>query len=89
MYKQIAANKRNTVLLMIGFVAFVSCIGCLFAYAYRDWTVSAYVLVISAAYALVQYFLASSLAIAMTGAQEIQKRDNPRLYRTDAQGLYY
>ena len=82
MYKQIAANKRNTVLLMIGFVAFVSCIGCLFAYAYRDWTVSAYVLVISAAYALVQYFLASSLAIAMTGAQEIQKRDNPRLYRT-------
>jgi len=32
-------------------------------------------------YALIQYFAASKLALAMTGAQEIQKRDNPRLYR--------
>jgi heat shock protein HtpX len=32
-------------------------------------------------YALIQYFAASRIAIAMTGAQEIQKRDSPRLYR--------
>jgi heat shock protein HtpX len=35
----------------------------------------------AAIYALIQYFAASKLAVAMTGAQEIQKSDNPRLYR--------
>ena len=81
MYKQIAANKRNTVIIIIGFVMLISAIGCAFAYAYNDWSVAAYVLVISSIYALIQYFLASKLTVAMTGAKEIQKRDNPRLYR--------
>lgn len=36
----------------------------------------------AALYALLQYFLAGKLAVAMTGAHEIQKRDNPRLWRT-------
>ena len=81
MYKQIAANKRNTILILIGFVVFISAIGCVFAYAINDWTAAIVVLVISCIYATIQYFLASRLAVAMTGAKEIQKRDNPRLYR--------
>jgi heat shock protein HtpX len=80
MYKQIAANKRNTIIIMIGFVIFISLIGCAFAYAFNDWYISAYVLVISSIYAVVQYFLAARLAIAMTGAKEISKKDCPRLY---------
>ena len=31
-------------------------------------------------YAVFQYFVASSAAVVMTGAREIQKKDNPRLY---------
>ena len=81
MYKQIAANKRNTIIIIIGFVVLISAIGCAFAYAYNDWAVAIYVLVISSIYALIQYFLATRLTVAMTGAKEIQKRDNPRLYR--------
>ena len=81
MYKQIAANKRNTVLLMIGFVALISAIGGAFAYAFNDWPVTVYVLVIASIYALIQYFAATKLAVLMTGAKEIQKKDNPRLYR--------
>lgn len=81
MYKQIAANKRNTIIIIIGFVVLISAIGCAFAYAYNDWAVAIYVLVISSIYALIQYFLAARLTVAMTGAKEIQKRDNPRLYR--------
>ena len=80
MYKQIAVNKRNTIIIMIGFVIFISLIGCAFAYAFNDWYISAYVLVISSIYAVVQYFLAARLAIAMTGAKEISKKDCPRLY---------
>lgn len=81
MYKQIAANKRKTVFLMIGFVAFIAAISCVFALYFNDWTISLWTLVVAIAYAALQYFLSSSIAVAMTGAKEIQKNDNPRLYR--------
>ena len=81
MYKQIAANKRKTIIIMIGFVIFISLIGCAFAYAFNDWYITIYVLVISSIYALIQYFAASHLAIMMTGAKEISKKDCPRLYK--------
>jgi heat shock protein HtpX len=38
-------------------------------------------LIASAIYALIQYFLAARLATAVNGAREIEKKDNPRLYR--------
>lgn len=82
MYKQIAANKRNTVLIMLGFILLITAIGWLVAYLVDDYYVVGWVLIIAAIYAIIQYFLASSLAVAMTGAKEIQKKDNPRLYNT-------
>lgn len=80
MYKQIATNKRNTIIIMVGFVVFIAAFGALFAYLFDDWWVGVWVLIIAIIYAVVQYFLSSSLAVAMTGAKEIQKKDNPRLY---------
>ena len=82
MYKQIAANKRNTAIIMLVFVALIAVIGGLFAYAFGDWSVAITVLIIAAIYAVVQYFLATSLAVAMTGAKEITKKDHKRLYST-------
>ena len=82
MYKQIAANKRNTILIMIGFVVVIAALGALFAYLFDDWWISAWVLIIAIIYAVVQYFLSASLAVAMTGAKEIHKKDHPRLYNT-------
>ena len=81
MYKQIAANKRNTIIIMALFVILVSVIGGIFAWAYNDWSITIYVLVIATIYAVIQYFAASAAAVAMTGAKEIQKKDCPRLYR--------
>ena len=81
MYKQIAANKRNTIIIIFGFVLLISGIGCAVAYAVNDWYITIYVFVVSVIYAVIQYFLASKLAVAMTGAKEIKKKDNPRLYR--------
>ncbi|MDO4759237.1 MAG: M48 family metalloprotease [Candidatus Saccharibacteria bacterium] len=80
MYKQIAANKRNTVLIMLGFVGLITAIGCSFAYIYNDWAVSFSILAIATIYALIQYFLANSIAVAMTGAKPIEKRDHRRYY---------
>ena len=80
MYKQIATNKRNTVLLILGFVLFVGAIGALFAYYYQDWMISISTIAIAAIYAIIQYFAASKIAVMSTGAQKITKKDNPRLY---------
>lgn len=82
MYKQIAANKRNTILIMIGFVVVIAALGALFAYLFDDWWISAWVLIIAVIYAVAQYFLSAPLAVAMTGAKEIHKKDHPRLYNT-------
>lgn len=80
MYKNIAANKRNTVLIMFGFVVLIAAIGYAFALYYNDWTIASTVLIFATIYAIFQYFIASKLAVAMTGARKIQKKDCPRLY---------
>lgn len=80
MYKNIAENKRNTVLLMLGFILFISAIGFLFAWYFNDYGILIYVAVISVVYVLFQYFAASRLSVMMTGARKIEKKDNPRLY---------
>lgn len=82
MYNAIAANKRNTVLVMAVFVGIIGAIGWVVSYLYGGNTSIFYItLGVAAIYAVIQYFAAASLAVAMTGAQEIEKRDNPRLYR--------
>lgn len=81
MYGAIAANKRNTVIIMAVFVGVVAAIGWAFATYYGNPTITPWVVGGALVYALIQYFAASKLAVAMTGAQEIEKRDNPRLYR--------
>lgn len=80
MYKNIAANKRNTVFIMVGFVVLVAAIGGLVAYACDDWRIAAGLFGFAVIYALIQYFAAAKVAVAMTGAKKIEKKDCPRLY---------
>lgn len=81
MYNAIAANKRNTILVMAVFVAIIGAIGYLVSLYLGDVSITYIVLGMATIYTLIQYFLASKIAVAMTGAEEIQKQDNPRLYR--------
>jgi heat shock protein HtpX len=81
MYKAIAANKRNTILIMAVFIGLISAVGWIVGYMYGSTNITYYVLIGAALYALMQYFLATKLAILMTGARQIEKRDNPRFYR--------
>ncbi|MBR2587173.1 M48 family metalloprotease [Candidatus Saccharibacteria bacterium] len=82
MYKNIAANKRNTVFIMIGFVLVIAAIALAIAYVYQDAWIAAWAMGVAAVYAIFQYFLASRIAVAMTGARKIEKKDNRRLYNT-------
>ncbi len=81
MRKQIAQNKRNTILIIIVFVAFISLIGGIFAWIYNRPGILVTVAIIAIAYALIQYFLADKLAIMGTGARQIEKVENPRYYK--------
>lgn len=81
MYSAIAANKRNTILIMSLFVGLIGAVGWAVGYYYGNTNITYFVLGVAAVYALIQYFIADKLAVAMTGARQIEKRDNPRLYR--------
>ncbi len=82
MYSAIAANKRNTVIIMAVFILLIAGLGYLASIYFGDLYITYYVMVGALIYALFQYFAAAKLAVAMTGAKPIEKRDNPRLYRT-------
>ena len=81
MRKQIAQNKRNTVLIILAFVAFIALIGGVFAWLNNSITILIIFAIVATAYALIQYFLADKLALMGTGARQIEKSENPRLYR--------
>ncbi len=81
MYGAIAANKRNTLLIMAVFIGLIAAIGWLVSLYFGDSYITYWVIGGAFVYALIQYFAASKLAVMTTGAQEIEKRDNPRLFR--------
>lgn len=81
MYSAIAANKRNTIIIMAVFIGVVGAVGWAFGAASGNTAMTPWIIGGAAVYALIQYFMASKFAIMTTGAVEIQKRDNPRLYR--------
>lgn len=82
MYSAIAANKRNTVVIMALFVAIIAGLGWLFSQAYKSTGIFWGTLIGAGVYVLIQYFAASRIALSVNGAKEITKRDNPLLYNT-------
>jgi heat shock protein HtpX len=81
MYRAIARNKRNTVFIILLFVLIIGGLGYLASLVYGDPTIVIVTLIVATVYALIQYFAASALAISMAGGRQIQKADDPRLYR--------
>lgn len=81
MYSAISKNKRNTVFIMTVFVIIIGLIGWAIGIINNDYSLGPIVLVVAIVYALIQYFVASKLAMSMTGAKEIQKEHAPELWR--------
>lgn len=86
MYSEIAANKRKTLFIFIGFLVLVlglSWVAGMLITGDSNFTpfITIGFFIGSIIYALVTYFGGAKLATAVNGAHEIQKRDNPRLYR--------
>ena len=81
MYNAVSQNKRNTVLIMAVFVVIIGIIGVFIGMAMDSYSLSAIIFICAMLYAWLQYFIAGKLAMAMTSAQEIEKKDAPELWR--------
>lgn len=82
MYSAIAANKRKTVFILGLFVLLIAGLGWVASNLYGEPSFVYLAIIVGAVYALIQYFAAAKIALAVNSAREISKRDNPRLYRT-------
>jgi len=82
MYSQIASNKRKTVFIMFFFMVLAGGLAWFFGVysGSQSWTIA--VLIGALCYAAISYFTGSKMSLALNGAHEIQKSDNPRLWRT-------
>ncbi len=82
MRTEIAANKRKSWLIMVVFIAFIGGLSYLLSEMYNSPSLAISGLVFGFTYALITYFAGMRMSLAVNGAKEIQKRDNPRLWRT-------
>lgn len=82
MYSEIAANKRKTVFMMLFFVLLAGALGWLLGWYMGDApSITIGVLIGGAIYALITYYGGMRMSLAVNGAREISKQDNPRLWR--------
>lgn len=81
MYSAVAANKRNTVIIMFVFILILVGLGWAVSLFYGQPTILYYVSIGALVYAVIQYFIASKVALSVSGATAITAADNPRLYR--------
>src|SRR5580700_8982264 len=83
MYSDIASNKRKTIVIMVFFLVFLVAIIWLFDKYLGGGTGVFYGGLVGACiYVVISYYAGARMALAVNGAQEIQKKDNPRLWRT-------
>ena len=66
---------------MAVFVAIIGIIGVFIGMAMDSYSLSVIIFICAMLYAWLQYFIAGKLAMVMTGAQEIEKKDAPELWR--------
>lgn len=82
MYSEISNNKLKTWILMLAFIVLAGLVAFIFSLYYGEPAITPYVLIGMAVYTLIVYWSSSKMAMAMNGAHQIEKKDNPRLWRT-------
>jgi heat shock protein HtpX len=67
---------------MVVFLVLIAAMGWVAGMWYHNLYFTYFALLFGGVYALIQYFAAAKIALAVNGAHEIRKQDNPRLWRT-------
>ncbi len=83
MYSDIAHNKRRSVLIMAMFVLIIAGLADAFDVAFAGGSPAVLIGVVigSLIYAAVSYYMGMKMSLAVNQAKEIQRKDNPRLWR--------
>ena len=82
LHEEISSNKTKTWGLLFLFVIFVGVVAAVIGLVMTgDIYASTIAIPIALVYAIFSYYSAGKLATTMTGAKQIEEKDNPRLYR--------
>jgi heat shock protein HtpX len=81
MYEQISANKRRTVVLLVGFLLLLWALAFLISKATGNPGLLFFIGIFSIGYSIISYFTGAKMALAINRAKEIEKKDDPRLWR--------
>ncbi len=81
MYSEISANKRKSAYIMLSFFVLVGLLAYGIGWYFSDMSYTVMVGIFAVFYVIWSYFAAGKAVLALNGAKEIQKRDNPRLFR--------
>lgn len=79
-YTHISQNKRNSVLLILGFLLIITALGYVFSQAYGNPGILAVAVIFSVVSALVSYYFSDSITLAMSGAREVDRQSARDLY---------
>ncbi len=82
MYEQIASNKRRTVFLMVFFLVLLWALAYVISRATGNPGLLFFIGIFAIGYSIISYFHGAKMALAINRAKEIQKSDDPRLWRT-------
>lgn len=81
MYEQISSNKRRTVVLLFFFLVLLWGLAWIIGQATGQPDLLFVIGIFALSYAAFSYFAGSKMALAVNGAKQIQKQDDPRLWR--------
>lgn len=81
MYSSITKNKRNSWLLVGGFIVLVTLLGWVFAQAFGSRWFLYGAVGFSIIYTWISYYNSDKMILAVSAAKEVQKKDAPELYR--------
>lgn len=80
-YDEISANKRKTVLIFVFFFLIAGGLAWLFGKILHSFVATEGIFIGGLVYAFFSYLWATKLCLAINGAKEIAKKNNPRLWR--------
>lgn len=81
MYNEIDSNKRKSVVIMVLFAGFASAIAYLGGLYAGGKSFAPYAILAALLYVAISYFAGAKATLALNSAKQIEKKDNPRLYR--------
>jgi heat shock protein HtpX len=83
MYSEIAHNKLKSMLILAIFVLILAALADVFDLAYAGGSPAILIGVVigSIIYVIISYFVGTKMSLAVNGAKQIQKTDNPRMWR--------